>query len=177
MSKVRCLVSSALLALAGLGAARADERVLAAGDPPLTQGMVDDYCRYVGWRWPQALHRSGGPQRLGQAVANDWKNGDRAQRERLAARDEAPGRYTERVRQAPGADGRPSARDLEALQRARLQQWNDARQLQIRALSNLQASHHETMMWIIANMRPSGRWEYNPATGRYDRYVPYPPRR
>ena len=199
MSKVRCLVSSALLALAGLGAARADERMLAAGDPPLTQGMVDDYCRYVGWRWPQALHRSGGSQRLAQAVANDWKNGDRArqrailadlkwwredfpkldraQRERLAARDEAPGRYTERVRQAPGADGRPSARDLEALQRARLQQWNDARQLQIRALSNLQASHHETMMWIIANMRPSGRWEYNPATGRYDRYVPYPPRR
>ena len=52
MSKVRCLVSSALLALAGLGAARADERMLAAGDPPLTQGMVDDYCRYFAWRTP-----------------------------------------------------------------------------------------------------------------------------
>ena len=59
----------------------------------------------------------------------------------------------------------PSVDDL-------MQQWKDARQLQIRALSNLQASHHETMRLIIANIRPSGRYVYNPATGRYDRYVP-----
>ena len=199
MSKVRCLVSSALLALAGLGAARADERMLAAGDPPLTQGMVDDYCRYVAWRWPQAFARAGGPERLGQLAVNDWKNGDkarqrafladlkwwredfpklnRAEREMLAAKNQVPAHYVEPSNQSPAGDARLSARDLEALQLARLQQLNDARQLEIRALSNLQASHHETMMWIIANMRPSGRWEYNPATGRYDRYVPYPPRR
>jgi hypothetical protein len=58
-----------------------------------------------------------------------------------------------------------------------LQQRNDARQLELRALSDLQASHHETMMLIIDNIRPSGRYEYNPTTGRYDRYVPYPSRR
>jgi hypothetical protein len=29
------------------------------------------------------------------------------------------------------------------------------------------------MMVIIRNIGPSGRYEYNPATGRYDRYVPY----
>ena len=192
MSRFHGLTFSALLVLAGVvGATRAEDKVLVPGDAPLTQGMVDDYCRYVAWRWPQAFARAGGSQRLAQLVVNDWKNGDRArqrailadlkwwredfpkldraQRERLAARDEAPGRYTERVRQAPGADGRPSARDLEAIQLLRLQQLNDARQLQIRALSNLQASHHETMMLIIDNMRPSGRYEHNPATGRYDR--------
>ena len=158
------------------------------GDPPLTQGMVDDYCRYVAWRWPQAFARAGGSQRLGQMVVNDWKNGDSARqralladlrwwrenyptlapagRERLAASDPAP-----------GPDPRQQARDLEAIQLVRLQQWNDARQLQIRALSNLQSSHHETMMVIIDNMRPSGRYDYNPAIGRFDRYVPDPPRR
>jgi hypothetical protein len=54
-----------------------------------------------------------------------------------------------------------------------LQQRHEERQLQIRALSNLQAEHHELMKLIIDNIRPSGRYEYNPATGRYDRYVPY----
>jgi hypothetical protein len=199
MSKVCCFVSSALLVLAGLGAVWVEEKVLVPGDLPLTQGMVDDYCRYVAWRWPQPFAKVGGSQRLGQLVVNDWKNGDkarqrailadlkwwredfpkldRAERERLAAKNEAPGLYVERMWQAPGADARLSARDLEAIHLARLQQWNDARQLEIRALSNLQASHHETMMLIIDNIRPSGRYEYNPSTGRYDRYVPYPSRR
>jgi hypothetical protein len=194
MSKLSCFVSSALLVLAGLGAARAEEKVLVPGDVPLTQGMVDDYCRYVAWRWPQSFAKVGGSQGLGQLVVNDWKNGDKArqravladltwwredfpklgpaERERLAGRDQAPGPYVNPLRQAPGEDGRLSARDQEAIHRAMLQQRNDERQLQIRALSNLQASHHELEMLIIDNIRPSGRYVYNPATGRYDRYVP-----
>ena len=180
MSKPRYFASSALLVLAGLGAARAEERVLAPGDLPLTQGMVDDYCRYVAWRWPQAFARAGGPQRLEQLAVNDWKNGDKAcQHDFLADlrwwRENSPKLA---AGDAPrGPDPRQPARDLEAIQLLRLQQLNDARQLQTRALSNLQASHHETMMLIIDNMRPSGRYEYNPATGRCDCYVPYPPRR
>jgi hypothetical protein len=198
-SVLPCFVSSALLVLAGLGAARAEEKVLVPGDPPLTQGMVDDYCGHVAWRWPQAFARVGGSQRLGQLVVNDWKNGDKArqrailadvkwwredfpklaqaERVRLAARNEAPGLYVESMGPAPGSDARVSARDVEAIHRARLQQWHDARQREIRSLSNLQASHHENMLLIIDNMRPSGRYEYNPSTGRYDRYVPYPSRR
>jgi hypothetical protein len=194
MSKLRCFVSSALLVLAGLGTVQAGEKVLVPGDLPLTQGMVDDYCRYVAWRWPQVFAKVGGSERLGQLVVNDWKNGDRArqravladlkwwredfpklgpaERERLATRAQAPGPYVNPLRQPPGEDARLGARDQEAIHLAILQQWNDARQLQIRALSNLQASHHETMMLIIANIRPSGRYVYNPATGRYDRYVP-----
>ena len=181
MSKFRGLTFSALLVLAGVGGpTRAGEKVLVPGDPPLTQGMVDDYCRYVAWRWPQAFARAGGPERLGQLAVNDWKNGDKArQRDFLADlrwwREKST---TLAAGDAPrGPDPRQPARDLEAIQLLRLQQLNDARQLQIRALSNLQASQHETMMLIIDNMRPSGRYEYNPATGRYDRYVPNPPRR
>src|SRR5438067_1709483 len=115
MSKLSYFASSALLVLAGLGAARAEEKVLVPGDPPLT------------------LERAGGSQRLGRLIVNDWKNGDQArqkailadlkwwredfpkldpaQRERLVARDPAP-----------GADARQRARDLEAIQLLRLQQ-------------------------------------------------------
>jgi hypothetical protein len=178
MSKIRCFVSSALLVLAGAGAACAEEKVLVPGDPPLTQSMVEDYCRYIEWRSPSALSGLGGPGRLGQMLANDWKNEDkvrqktvladlnwwrensaklvRAEGERLPASNEASGVSDERGRlAAPGADARLAARNQEALHLARLQQWHNARQLQIRALSNLQASHHETMMLIIDNMRPS----------------------
>ena len=115
MSKLRYLMSSAVLVLAGLGAARAD-----------------------------------GP----------------AERDRPVRRDPIA-----------VAEAQKRVRDQEAIRLLMLQQWNDARQAQLRALSDLQASHHETMMLIIDNIRPSGRYEYNPATGRYGRYVPYPPRR
>ena len=188
MSNLRCFVSSALLVLAGLGSTRAEDKVLVLGDPSLTQGMVDDYCRYVAWRWPAVLERAGGPQRLGQLIVNDWKNGDKARQKALLADlkwwredfpklDPAQRERLVAMVPAPGADAQQRARDLEAIQLLRLRQWNDARQLEIRALSNLQASHHETMMMIIDNLRPSGRYEYNPVTGRYDRYVPYPSRR
>jgi hypothetical protein len=188
MSKVRGIVPSALVLLASLGGARAEEKVLVPGELPLTQGMVDDYCRYVAWRSLQVFANMGGSERLGQLVVNDWKNGETARQRAILAdlkwwREDFPKlSQTERERppdtaRAPGEGTRPGGQDAEAIHMARLQQWNDARQLQIRALSNLQASHHETMMLLIDNIRPSGRYEYNPSTGRYDRYVPYPNRR
>jgi hypothetical protein len=180
MRTLRCFGSSALLVLVGFGAARADDRVLVPGDPPLTQGMVNDYCRYVEWCWPQTLSQLGGPQRLAQLIVNDWKNDDRARQKAFLANlkwwREDFGRLSpaqrERLRQVPDEEARLAARDQQAVHRMMLLQCHEARQLQIRALSNLQAQHHETMMVIIHNMRPSGRYEYNPATGRYDRYVP-----
>jgi hypothetical protein len=54
-----------------------------------------------------------------------------------------------------------------------LQQRYDARQLELLAINNIRAQGHETNMRIIDNLRPSGRYEYNPTTGHYDRYVPY----
>jgi hypothetical protein len=63
------------------------------------------------------------------------------------------------------------ARRAEQVHRLQLQQRHDAHQQQVRALSHLQARHHETMMVIIGNMRPTGRMVYNPSTGKYDRYL------
>jgi hypothetical protein len=186
MRTLRYFVPAVTL-LAVLGPVRAeDKKLLVSGEPPLTQDMVDDYSKFAQWRLGPALDKAGGTERLRQMILNDWKNGDRARqkailadlkwwredypklgkddRERLAAKPPAPGLDYERARQA--------AQTAEAIHLLQLQQWNDARQVQIRALSNLQAKHHETMMLIIGNLRPTGRYVYNPATGRHDRYMP-----
>ena len=82
----------------------------------------------------------------------------------------------------PGKAAVPIAnRDLERLRQAAdaraihllmLQQANAARQQTILGISNAAAAGHDVNMRIIDNMRPTGRYEYNPATGRYDRFVP-----
>jgi hypothetical protein len=59
-----------------------------------------------------------------------------------------------------------------ALQRLQLQRAHDAKMAEILALSHISAQGHEVNLMIINNMRPSGRYEYNPATGKYDRFVP-----
>jgi hypothetical protein len=162
------------IVLAGLGGTGAGDRtVLVPGDPPLTQDMVDDYVKLAAWRLGPDLDRAGGPGRLAQLVVNDWSNGDRARKKAILAdvtwwRVEFP-KLGKADRQRLAA--RPAAQTAEAIHRLQLQQWNNAQQVQIRALSNLQAQHHETMMRIIANMRPSGRYVYNPSSGRYDRWV------
>src|SRR5215218_9455163 len=175
----------AVLVLAGIGGVRAgDQKVLVPGDPPLTQDMVDDYGRFAAWRLGPGLDRAGGPDRLGRMIVNDWANGDRARQKAILAdlawwREDFPklGKDDrERLAGRPvgaGADerARQAAQTADAIHLLQLHQGNDARQAQIRALSNLQAKHHETIMAIIGNMRPTGRYVYNPSSGRYDRFV------
>jgi hypothetical protein len=67
-------------------------------------------------------------------------------------------------------------RRFEAIQREILKQRQAEKDLTIREINDLRARHHETVMQIIRNIGPSGRYEYNPVTDRYDRYVPNPPR-
>jgi hypothetical protein len=74
------------------------------------------------------------------------------------------------------ADAQRRARELQAVQLEVLRQRQAANQATLRELSDLQSRHHELMMQIIGNIRPTGRYEYNPATGRYDRFVPDPRR-
>lgn len=191
MPKQLCLTPLILLGLACPGLAQPEEKPAV----PLTQSMVDDYCRYVAWRWPQLFARVGTSERLGQMVANDWKNCDTArqeailadlkwwrevfprltpaERDRLIVRNEPPLPAVENLHGRSVEEAQARLKNREAIQRTHLQQWHEARQQEIRAGSHLQASHHELMMTIIDNLRPSGRYEYNPATGRYDRYVPY----
>ena len=68
-----------------------------------------------------------------------------------------------------GGHARHDANQMQVL-RMRQEQHNQM----IRLLSDARARHHETMMTIIRNIGPSGRYEYNPSSGRYDRYVPNP---
>ena len=173
MQALRYVVAAGIL-MAGLGTAGAgDKKVLVPGDPPLTQDMVDDYTRLAAWRFGPDLDKAGGPSRLAQLVVNDWANGDRARRKAILAdvtwwREEFP-KLSKADRERLAA--RPATQTADAIHRLELQQRNNAQQVQIRALSNLQAQHHETMMLIIANIRPSGRYVYNPSSGRYDRWV------
>jgi hypothetical protein len=166
MRVLRYVVSAAILVAAGHLQA-GDPKVLVPGDPPLTQDMVDDYGRLAEYRLGPALDKIGGRDRLIHLIVADWKSGDRARRKAILAdlkwwREEFP---------RLGREAREAARTADAIHRFHLQQSNDARQAQVRALSDLQARHHELMMQIIANMRPSGRYVYNPSSGRYDRWV------
>jgi|SRR5262245_14118420 len=185
MSALRLFAVPVVILLTGFNAACAEvKKVLAPGDPPLTQEMVDDYTKLAEWRLGPALANVGGAERLAQMIVNDWRNGDKARQKAILAdlkwwREDYP-KLAPAVRERLAAKNSPSgeeqarqsAQAADAIHRLKLQQWHDARQQEILALSNLQAKHHELMMLIIGNLRPTGRYEYNPATGRYDRYVP-----
>jgi hypothetical protein len=47
-----------------------------------------------------------------------------------------------------------------------------AERKQFAALSELQRKVYETRMAIARNIGPGGNWQYNSATGKYDRWVP-----
>jgi hypothetical protein len=169
-----------VLTLAAAGSARPDDKkVVVPGDPVLTQDMLDDYGKLADWRFGSILGQIGGADRLRQMIVNDWTNGDiKRQRAVLADlkwwREEFPKLTADQRGRlaAPAPPAGQPAPDANSIHMLKLQRWFDAQQIQIRALGNLQAKHHELMMIIINNMRPTGRYEYNPSTGRYDRYVP-----
>jgi hypothetical protein len=181
MRSLRYLVSATVLLLSVAGTARPDaKKVLVSGDPPLTQDMVDDYCKMADWRFGPALAKAGGVERLRRMVINDWENGDTKRQKAVLAdlkwwREDYP-RLTAAEREKlvvkDVEQANQQARNSEAIQMLKLQMWYDARQAQIRHMSNAQAKHHETMMIIINNLRPTGRMVYNPTTGRYDRWEP-----
>lgn len=187
MKSLRMLLSSALLCLVGFSTAHATEKkVLVPGQPALTQDMLDDYMKYLEWRSGPILARAGGPARLAQMIVNDWENGDAKRRASFLAaltwwREEFP-KLSPEQRQRLSAYNNQVLQDIarsryaqnqQAIQMLILQQAFDARQLQILAISNIRAKGHELNMQIIRNFGPTGRYEYNPSTGRYDRYVPY----
>jgi hypothetical protein len=94
-----------------------------------------------------------------------------AGRSRLTARDEQ--RWGEGGRPPlSAAEAKLRAQKMQAIQLEILRLRQAHSEITIREINRLQAQHHELMMEIIRNIGPSGRYEYNPATGRYDRYVP-----
>jgi hypothetical protein len=72
------------------------------------------------------------------------------------------------------AEAKLQQQKMAAIQKEILRQRQANFDVTIRGINRLQSQHHELMKEIIRNIGPSGRYEYNPATGRYDRYVPNP---
>jgi hypothetical protein len=187
MQTSRLLISTALLLMAGGAAKAGDQKVLASGPPALTQDMVDDYARFAEWHWGITSARVGGKDRFRQMMINTWSNGDKGQKEIVLAglkwwREEYP-KLSAAGRERLNANGPAASQGLQqalrssanndAIHQLQLRLNNDARQREILGVNAAAANGHETNMRIIDNYRPGGRYEYNPATGRYDRWVPY----
>jgi hypothetical protein len=171
--------------------------ILAAGAVPLTQDMVTQYCEFVEWRWRLQLTGLGAQQRqqFQRLVITDWKKGDAADRQAFLADlrwwlEVFPGlseadrqgvtlnnrqvtTYLERLHRSSNADARGWYLALEALTLETLR-WRAAMQnMVIQTWRSMIESNRATMTNIARNMAPSGRYEYDPRTGGYDRYTPY----
>jgi hypothetical protein len=81
--------------------------------------------------------------------------------------------YLERLHRSSNADARGWYLALEALTLETLR-WRAAMQnMVIQTWRSMIESNRATMTNIARNMAPSGRYEYDPRTGGYDRYTPY----
>jgi hypothetical protein len=164
---------------------------------PLTQDMMTQYCEFVEWRWRLQLTGLGAQQRqqLQQLVVADWKSGNEAARQTFLAdlrwwlevfpglrdaerqnvidKNEHMGGYVERLHRSSNVDASTWYIALEALTLETFR-WRAAMQnMYIQTWRSMIESNRATMTQIARNLAPSGRYEYDPRTGGYDRYVPY----
>jgi hypothetical protein len=172
-------------------------RILVPGATPLTQDMVTQYCEYVEWRWRLQLTGLGAQQRqqLQHLVIADWKSRDEAarqaflddlrwwqevfpglsdaDRQNVIYKNLHMGAYVERLHRSPNVDASSWYLALESLTLETFR-WRAAMQnMYIQTWRSMIESNRATMTQIARNMAPSGRYEYDPQTGGYDRYVPY----
>jgi len=156
--------------------------ILVAGKPPLTQSVVDRHGDYLEFVLGLSLSGLSQPKRqiLRDYVVKDWKAMDRAARQEFL---DTLIKWGEIAQQPPAERGQlrsavqpkmlaqlRSARDNERSQWLLGLYDNEQRAYQI--MSDTLRQQHEVTMRILGNLAPSGRYEYNPLTGRYDRYVP-----
>ena len=171
--------------------------VLVTGTVPLTQDMVTQYSEFVEWRWRLQLTGLGAQQRqqLQQLVVSDWKRRDEAARQDFLAdlkwwlevfpglsdgerqnvlyKGQHNGAYIERLHRSPSVDARSWYLGLEGLALETLRYRAAMQNMYIQTWRSMIESNRATMTNIARNLAPSGRYEYDPRTGGYDRYVPY----
>jgi hypothetical protein len=171
--------------------------ILVPGAVPLTQDMITEYCEFVEWRWRLQLTGLGAQQRqqLQQLVVADWRSGDEnarqafladlrwwldvfpsmndAQRQNVSYANEHTGAYLERLRRSPHADARAWYLALESLALETLRYRATLQNMYIQTWRAMIESNRATMTQIARNLAPSGRYEYDPRTGGYNRYTPY----
>ena len=171
--------------------------VLVSGRVPLTQDMVTQYSELVEWRWRLQLTGLGGElrQQFQQLVVADWKRGDEAarqtfltdlrwwlevfpgmseaDRQNVVLQNQHVTDYLERLHGSSNPNARSWYLALQALALETLR-WRAAMQsMYVQTWRSMIESNRATMTAIARNMAPSGRYEYDPRTGGYDRYVPY----
>jgi hypothetical protein len=157
--------------------------VLVKGEPALTQGMVSSYGDYLEWAIDLSI--SGGlsaSQRdvLKEYLVKDWQTMGRDERKGFQATLE---KWAEATQASPakrkelhGALQPKLMAELRTSRNARnvwLLEIHDKDRAEFKRRMAVQQQLHETRMRMIDAMAPSGRYEYNPATRRYDRWVPY----
>jgi hypothetical protein len=171
--------------------------ILVSGAVPLTQDMVTQYCEFVEWRWRLQLTGLGARQRqqLQQLVVADWRSGDEsarrafladlawwrdvfpglsdAERQDVSYKNQHMGTYLERLHQSPNVDARGWYYALQLLALETLRYRAAMQNMYIQTWRSMIESNRATMTQIARNMAPSGRYEYDPRTGGYNRYVPY----
>jgi hypothetical protein len=142
--------------------------VLAAGDPALTRDVVDQYGDMV--EAVLDFSASGGltdGQRrdLEDLLVKDWKGMDRAARQDLLQslkKWPSPPRFLAQLRAAPSGDQRSQY----------LLEIRNKEQEMAAEVRRLIQRSRETTIDAIRNAGPiPGHYEYNSATGRYDRFV------
>ena len=171
--------------------------VLVPGAVPLTQDMVTQYGEFIEWRWRLQLTGLGAQQRqqLQQFAVADWKSGDEkarqvfladlkwwtevfptlsdAQRQQVSYTNEHMGAYVERLHQSRNVDARTWYLALESLALETLRYRATLQNMYIQTWRSMIESNRATMTQIARNLAPSGRYDYDPKTGGYHRYVPY----
>jgi len=170
--------------------------ILARGTVPLTQDMVTQYSEFVEWRWRLQLTGLGAQQRrqLQQYVVADWKSDEsarqafladlkwwldvfptltEAQRQAVSYTNDHMGAYLERLHQSRNADARTWYFALQSLALETLKYRATLQNMYIQTWRAMIESNRATMTQIARNLAPSGRYDYDPRTGGYDRYVPY----
>jgi hypothetical protein len=157
--------------------------VLAAGDPPLTGDLVERYADYVEWAFDLSV--SGGLSRaqrdeLRRYLVKDWGQAGRAAKDEVLA---GLKKWDEIVRVEPKEWDRMRGA-VRAQLLARLRLTKDERGLWLLNVYNREEEavalrmHAErarqgiTMQAIRAMAAERGHYDYNAATGRYDRWVP-----
>ena len=171
--------------------------VLVSGSVPLTQDMVTQYCEFIEWRWRLQLTGLGAQQRqqLQQLLVADWRSGDEsarrafladlawwqdvfpglsdAERQDVTYKNQRMGAYVERLHQSPNANARGWYLALQTLALETLRYRAAMQNMYIQTWRSMIESNRATMTQIARNLAPSARYEYDPRTGGYDRYVPY----
>ena len=171
--------------------------ILVPGTVPLTQDMVTAYCEFVEWRWRLQLTGLGAQQRqqLQQLVVADWKSRDQtarrafvadlrwwldvfptlteAQRQSISYENRQTDSYLERLHQSRDANARGWYLALQSLALETLRYRAQLQNMYIQTWRAMIESNRATMTQIARNLAPSGRYDYDPKTGGYNRYTPY----